>query len=193
MAIDRVFAAAYIDNGNQHKVLGVKLRPFCAWHLFLLQVVESPFINAGVVELYHLRRAVGICRLKFPDSRTKPPIPPLVINQAGLEREVHRFLEYVGDYLQKPEFTIIPIHEFGSQDRIPKNPSPPPESIQLVFDAAKGANVSLNEAWNMPIGQAYIAQAMYFKQQGTLVDFLTDKEREYQAGLKASFSTNGDR
>jgi hypothetical protein len=194
VAVDQTFVSAYIDNDTVHRVLGVRLRRFCAWHLFQLQVIDSPFVNAGEVYLYHLRRAVGICRLSFPCSKTRPPFFPLVINQEKLSREVQKFLAYIGDYLQRPEYTIMPMDEFSRSrySRPTRNPSPPPEMIQLVFDAAHGANVSIPEAWNMPIGQAYIAQAMHLKNQGVLVDFMTEKEREFQAALKAHLETQGN-
>lgn len=194
MAFDPVFASAYIDNGTRHKVLGVRLRPFSAWHLFLLQVVESPFLNSGQVYLYHLRRAVGICRLRFPVSRPRPPLYLRVMTQKRLHSEVSKFLLYTEDYIQKPDYTIVPF-DLGIRERpaIPRI-TRPPDVIQLVFDAAQGANVSIQDAWNMPIGQAYISQAMYFQQKGVLVDFMDEKEREFQADLKKHMETkrNGE-
>jgi hypothetical protein len=115
-----------------------------------------------------------------------------------LEREVLKFLAYVSNYLQKPEYVIIPINPFPrSTGRAPPpKANPPPEVISLVFDAAKGANISVNEAWNMPIGQAYIAQAMRLIEIGASIDFMDDKEREFQTMLKAKLSaqaSNGEK
>jgi hypothetical protein len=191
---DRVFAAAYIDNETKNKVLGVRLRPFCPWHLFLLQVIDSPFLRAGEVRLYDLRRAVGVCRLQHPHSRTRPPTTLRVMTMARLEREVLKFLSYISNYLQKPEYTIIPAEEFPVMTgRAPPSThrNPPPEVVSLVFDAAKGANISITEAWNLPIGQAYIAQAMRLCEIGAKVDFMNEDEREIQAQLKMHLATNG--
>ena len=190
---DRIFAAAFIDGGLRTKVLGVKLLPFSCWHLFLLQVIDSPFVNAGEVQLYHLRRAIGICRLRYPDSRTRLPFSLRVINRKILERDVVKFLRHIASYLQKPDYTVIPFDEFGKQPpprMMHKTPNPPPDIISLVFDAARGANVGLDEAWNMPIGQAYVAQAMYYHHQGLLVDFMNEDEREFQEKLRASLKPN---
>lgn len=183
MAFDPIFAAAYIDGGTVHKVLGVKLRPFSAWHLYQLQIVESPFLEAGQVFLYHLRRAVGICRLRFPCSRTRLPIFPLIMNQEKLEKEVDKFLLYVDNYLQRPEYNIIQADEFNRSKRPLRVPANAPEPIQLAFDAAHGANISLADAWNLPIGQAYIAQAMHMRRQGLMVDFMNEKERDFQDSI----------
>ncbi len=195
MAVDQTFAAAYIDNGNVHKVLGVKLRPFCAWHLFLLQVVESPFLDAGNVYLPHLRRAVGICRMGFPRSRTKLPFWPLILKQKRLEQEVGKFLAYFGDYMHRPDYSIIPVNDMPQRGPIApprKKPTSAPDVIHLVFDAAHGANISVNEAWNIPIGQAYIAQAMHMRNQGVTVDFMDEGEREYQRQLKELLAKRGN-
>lgn len=184
MAFDLKFAAAYIDNGNTHKVLGVKLRPFCAWHLLLLQVAESPFLDNGKVYLYHLRRAVGICRLKFPRSRTRPPWGPIVMTQKKMHAEVSKFILYTNDYIHRPDYDIMPINVMSRGAPAGRPPEPPPDVIQLVYDASHGANVSIDVAWNMPIGQAYVAQAMHYQKSGLLVDFMTDDEREFQRRLK---------
>ena len=193
MAFDPVFASAYIDNGTKHKVLGARLKPFCAWHLLLLKVIESPFLTSGQVYLYHLRRAVGVCRLQFPHSRPRLPWGPLNVSQERLHYEVSKFLLYTEDYIQRPDYTIVPWSIGARGSSLPKI-TPPPDVIQLVYDAAHGANVPIQDAWNMPIGQAYISQAMYFQQKGVLVDFMDEKEREFQADLKKHMETkrNGE-
>lgn len=195
MAFDKIFAAAYIDGGSTYKVLGATLRPFSTWHLYQLQVVESPFLDSGKVFLYHLRRAVGICRTFYPSSRTKLPIFPLIMNQEKLEKEVAKFLAYVDNYLQKPEYNIIQPDEFNRSKRPLRTPANAPEPIQLAFDAAHGANISLVDAWNLPIGQAYIAQAMYMRKQGLMVDFMTESEREFQSAILEHMKEkkNGDK
>jgi hypothetical protein len=184
VAFDSTFAAAYIDNENIHKVLGVKLRPFCAWHLLLLQVAESPFLDSGKVYLYHLRRAVGICRLQFPHSRTRLPLGPLVMTQKKLHNEVGKFMIYTNDYIHKPDYCFKPLDGGRNIGRTFQPPAPPPEVIQLVYDASHGANVPIDVAWNMPIGQAYVSQAMHYQKSGMLVDFMNEEEREFQEKLK---------
>jgi hypothetical protein len=184
VAFDSVFAAAYIDNGTKHRVLGARLQPFSAWHLLLLSVIDSPFLSSGQVYLYHLRRAVGICRLSFPQSRTRLPFSPLVLTSKRFHQEVSKFLLYTGDYIQRPDYTIIPFDLMGEGRKPGPQPNPPPDVIQLVYDAAHGANIPIDQAWNMPIGQAYVSQAMYYQHRGVMVDFMSDSEREFQAVLK---------
>lgn len=112
-----------------------------------------------------------------------------------LEREVLKFLAYISNYLQKPDYSVVPVDPFPRHisRAPPPQVNPPPEVISLVFDAAKGANISMTEAWNMPIGQAYVAQAMRLCEIGARVDFMNEKERQFQETLKAELSmqTNG--
>jgi len=184
VAFDQTFASAYIDNGNVHRVLGVKLRPFCSWHQLLLEFIDSPFLSASQCYLYHLRRAVGICRLRYPHSRARPPLGPIIMTKKRLALEVEKFMNYLTDYIHTPDYSVIPFDNFHRSPRPFHPPNPPPGVVQLVFDAAHGANVPIQDAWNMPIGQAYIAQAMYYKHQGVMIDFMDDSEREFQAALK---------
>lgn len=103
-----------------------------------------------------------------------------------LEKEVLAFLAYISNYLQKPEYAIVPYDQFKKQpgSAAAVKTQGPPEVISLVYDASKGANISVNDAWNMPIGQAYIAQAFRLIELGANLDFMDEKEREFQATLK---------
>jgi hypothetical protein len=108
---------------------------------------------------------------------------------------VVKFLNHIATYLQKPDYTIIPSDLFPKQRNTPPPPrsNPPPEIVSLVFDAAKGANCSVAEAWDMPIGQAYIAQAIRMGEVGANLDFMDEDEREFQASVAAKLSANGKR
>ena len=99
---------------------------------------------------------------------------------------------YTEDYFQRPEYSIMPVNEFTQPRSRARMPGTAPDVVQLAFDAAHGANVPVGEAWNMPIGEAYIAQAMHLRRQGIMVDFMTESEREFQSALKAHLeSKNG--
>lgn len=182
MNFDHVFAAAYIDNNTTHRILGVKLRPFCLWHVMLLQVLNSPFVSKGPITPHDLKTALGICRLKYRESKVRRPLLP-ILTQKRMERATAQFLEYVGDYLSKPEYNVIPF-EPTPGSKPPRHLTPPPDIVCAAFDAAQGARVSIDVAWNMPIGEAYIAQVIYYRNQGAQIDFMSDEERLFQRELK---------
>lgn len=183
VALDSTFAAAYIDNGNSYRFLGVKVRPFCLWHLLLLQACRSPFITGGNATSWDLRTAIGVCRLKYRDSKIRRPLPRWM-RKTTFKSLVERFSEYIGDYSSNLEYNVIPFST-GPQKPEP-HVTPPPSVITTAFDAAHGARVSIGQAWDMPLGEAYIAQAMQLRLQGTRLDFMDDEEREFQKQLKES-------
>ena len=177
---DPVFGAAYIDNGTRHRLLGVRLRPFCLWHLFLLQALDSPFIRNGSATVFDLKTAIGICRLGYRQSHIARPIYP-ILGARQLRKQVQKFLDFVGDYLNKPDYNIVSL-ESPTGKPLPRV-TPPPAPVLAAFEAAQGARISVKEAWEMPIGEAYIAQSMHLRLQGAMVDFMTEDERLFQREL----------
>jgi len=185
VALDSSFAAAYIDNGTSYRFLGVKVRPFCLWHLLLLQTINSPFVMSGYATLFDLKTAIGACRLKYRESKIRRPWFPWKMPSKDLKQEVNRFVEYIGDYSSNIEYNIIPF-DTGQGDKPPPRIVPPPGVVVTAFNAAQGARVSIEDAWNMPIGEANIAQAMHYQIQGSRVSFFDDDEREFQRQMKES-------
>lgn len=184
MALDRTFAAAYIDNGVRHRIFGRRLKPFCLWHLLLLQVLDSPFVSNGNVTLFDLKTAVGICRLGYRQSNIHRPIFPLFLNLESLKKHVGRFLTYVQDYLSKPEYSIVPYDTRGGGPPPPLI-TPPPHIVATAFHASHGARISVGEAWEMPIGEAYISEAMFFRMiKDAQVDFFDDEEKKFQEDMR---------
>lgn len=91
-------------------------------------------------------------------------------------------MDYVGDYLSKPEYTIVPLDI--KETRAPVHLTHPPGAVCTAYNAAYGARISIMEAWEMPIGEAYISEAMYLRAQGSQLDFLDDEEKEFQRQMR---------
>lgn len=180
--IDSSFAAAYIDGGVRHKVLGRVLRPFSLWHLFLLQAIHSPLTAGGNATLFDLKNAVSICRLKYRNCTIDRQWFPARVGIKRLKSEIDSFMEYVGDYLSKPEYCIVPLDI--KETTPPRRLTHPPAVICTAYNAAYGASIPVREAWDMPIGEAYISEAMHLREQGSQLDFLDDEEKEFQRQMK---------
>lgn len=180
--LDLTFAAAYIDDNKRHRVLGRRLRPFCLWHVLLLQAIHSPFVAGGNATLFDLKNAVAICRLGYRQSHIRRQFWPRFMTVKRLRKHVELFMEYVGDYLSKPEYTVVPLDI--RDRRPPPRITPPPAVVCTAYNAAYGARISIKEAWEMPIGEAYISEAMHFRAQGSQLDFLNDEEKEFQRQMK---------
>lgn len=185
VALDRVFAAAYIDNGVRHKIFGRYLRPFSLWHLLLLQTIDSPFVTGGEVSLFDLKTAIGICSLRYRKSKVRRPTFPLFMGLKKLKKNVDRFMVYVGDYLNRPDYTIQPLDPRAPQYvGMPIGQAPAP--VITAYRACQGARLPISQIWDMPIGEAYISEAMFFHNQGERVDFMDDNARKFQEDMKKS-------
>lgn len=185
MGLDRTFAAAYIDNGIRHRIFGRTLRPFSLWHLLLLQTIDSPFVSNGEVTLFDLKTAIGICSLQYRQSRVHRPILPLSLKVPKLQKAVAAFMMYVGDYLNRPEYTVQEANL--SQPRYVGLPlTPAPSVVLIAYRAARGANMPVSVIWDMPIGEAYISEAMFLELNGERLDFLDEEGRQFQADMKAA-------
>jgi hypothetical protein len=177
MAVDPKIGAAFIDGGIVHRIGFRRLLPFSLWHLFMLQAIDSPFVHKGEVRRFDLRVAVGVCSLRYPDSRIRRP------RYVGrdLRMGVRKFLHYVGDYLSKPEYVVIP--------RDGTTPPPPrgsaPETLQIVWDVLDFTHWEEEKVWNLPAGKGFAYQAGAMRSKGLDMDFMTPEERAYQDALEA--------
>lgn len=178
MPLEPKLAEALIN--SEHRILGRKLRPFCLWHLALLQTLDSPYLAAGKVEPFDLRTAVGVCSLHYGQSKVIRPLAFITSRSVTrFEQASNKFLAYIGDYLQRPEYTIVEPDRRGSGTPL----GPPPEVLQIVDDVMFQRNITERQAWEMPIGLAYWYQAMTVKRVYN-TDFMTPEEKEYQRKLK---------
>jgi hypothetical protein len=189
VALDRTLAAAFIDNDVRHTILGRHLRPFSLWHRLLLQAVHSPFLCGDQLRFFDMREAVGVCQLSYPHSRVKRPwiVPfgcylwygfPRKRWTKFLKQTRDRLLEYFGDYISQPEYSI----------KTPEAPPGPPlgeipEGFVIVCDVISFLNCSEDHAWDIPVGRAYWYQ-MGYRNKTQIIDFLTEEERKFQAEMK---------
>ena len=132
------------------KCLGCQLRPFSAYHLAALQLLESPLAIGGEVTHDDLVLAVFVCSHGITDGPRKLfPVPDMaeVRDMAGrynweYEREV--FNQYAADYMMFPE---IWSKESGNSKR-----SALPVPWLLVCDVLRNhGGITRQQAWDMPL------------------------------------------
>jgi hypothetical protein len=146
-----------------------------------MQAVDSPFVSDGNVTLRDLKIAIGICSLGYRHSKIRRPLLPLRLNESRLEKRVNEFLDYMRDYYQRPEYSIVDPDPYAPPG--PSYSSAPPV-VSTAYHAAHGAHVSISAAWNMPIGEAYISEAFYFKNKDNQLDFMSEEDRKMQEEMK---------
>lgn len=192
------------------RLLGVRVRKFSRWHRLLLRTIDSPFLRAGNVTWNDLRIAVAVCRTQYRDSRLRKPtlvywfirlwpiltaiafrspfrrkIPSSPENprQRALRKHTEAFLAYCGDYLQAPEYTIIPPETQGPSKPRGKAPS----EMEEVWDIIVSTHWSDDLVWNMPIGWSNWCQVMSLRSQGYDVSFAREEEKGIEAKLPPEF------
>lgn len=212
MAVEINFAAAFIDGHSgpyaPRRLLGVRVRRLCLWHRLLLNAVESPFVSQERVTFWDIRTAVGIFRLEFGDSDIRRPwlIPALLYScalvahivrlgkddehghnalQRMITKQAKRIFSHSGDYLQFPEYSVIPMASSSNK------PSPTrghaPDEIEHVGELVQWAGWPEAYIWNMPLGRANWYRVLARRAAGSDVDFITPEEKEFMAKLPEEF------
>lgn len=171
-----------------YKILGLKVRPFSLWHLFLMTSGESPMLEGkAIISWAELRWAVAICRSKFPKinwpngwellkSLVKCPYPKI-------GAELFRFNEYILDHYSSP----LIWHKEGSTTKAEDLLG----GILYVILTLVKNGFSHNEAWNMPAGAAYWYFCTLQKEKGAEFEFVTPSEVEAMRKVALARRKNG--
>jgi hypothetical protein len=158
----------------------------------------SPFLAGGSISFFDIREVIGICSLRWPRCKVRRPwvIPFIYFMLMGYRRKAwkkwmiklrDRLLEYFGDYISRPEYSIhVPDMPRGPQTAPPPRLGPVPEEFVILSDVISFLHCSVEEAWNTPVSQAYWWQMAFYKHQGENINFLDENERQFQAQMRAA-------
>ena len=132
-------------------VLRRRLRPFSAFHLAGLQVIDSPFVTDAVPQIEDLVLAVHICRSRFRDAhKVMDPSDTdlLEIQKWGhvpdTDEDIEIFMGYLSDYLDSPDVE--------SPSDAPESEMPVPFAlVTTVITNIPG--ISEEVAWDMPFNR----------------------------------------
>ena len=208
--------SAFIDGGeagdwSRTRFLGVRLRKYSLWHRMLLRSVDSPFISQGVVTMRDLRIVAGICRCEYGNSNIRKPwLQPFLIYarmimaalflrpkakaapgelnpvQQVLTDQSKALLEYFGDYLAEPDYSVIRRQTNGD----PQNPrgtfNGEFEHVTELVMFFHGA-LTLAQIWNMPVSSANYWRVVARRASGADVDAMTDSEEEFAKNLPPEY------
>lgn len=90
-------------------------------------------------------------------------------------------VEYFGDYIYRPEYTIKSLVEPRRNATPPPRLGEIPEGFSLLADVIGFLRCTQEYAWNLPIGQAYWLQMAALRHRDQQVDYLSEEEKEFQA------------
>lgn len=175
---DERYAEAFF-HVRDHRVLGITLRPFSAWHRTVLEYLNSPVMTGEAMTGPDLRMAATVCSLAFPDL---PPPPPkgvwarlkaehqAIKDQKAYAREVEAFWRYVGDYVSLP-FLMVNNRKGDSKEI--------PDIDQTLMDVALYRYYTAcprEEPWNLPLGELIWMNSAMAKTQGADIHVVSTHE-----------------
>jgi len=190
MSLDPRFAESWIN--ERHTVLGYELRPFCLYYRLLFEVTSSPFLTGekvGIVELY---AAVQMCRMSFGDW-IRPQRMGLFLKlrlaflarRYDLAAESAKLDAYLADFFSPPEF--------WQKEQSESSHGLPPETVSLAAQIINATGWDDGKVWMMPLGQVYWYSAMFARQAGVELRFVSETAEELAAVRKAIATYQADK
>lgn len=173
--MNRHFAESFL-NRDDHCVLGRRLLPLSLWHMFNLEVAQSPyFLGGSFPSARDLRLAVRVCRTPYPhlpDLSDKSFFWDwLKAFRCTFLLETVKFKTYLEDYNALPQLWQ------AERKRGPgREATGLPWSLAIVTGVCGATGWPAETVWNMPIGQAYWYHVGFAMQAGSTVDLLSEGE-----------------
>ena len=185
---DERYVEAFMHLPDGHCVLGVKLKPFSAWHRTVLEYVDSPVMTGEPLSPGALRLAVEVCSRSFPDM----PGPPRGLwaricaesrkmkDAARYEKEAVAFKAYVEDYVSLPRVM------FGGKKGAVESAAIPDMDSTLMDVAIYRfyTGCPRSEPWDIPLGELTWMATAIARTQGVALSVLTTVEEQVLNKLK---------
>jgi hypothetical protein len=182
--VDSRFAESLV-NRDDHRVLGVRLHPYCFYDAMFLELAESPLLlkhrNVVLADLY---AAVGICSaqpevLLRGETRSFSRLRRWRMRRMNLEAEVAKFIVYVKDYDARPVFWEGEGEGGGSLRA--------PWILSIATFLENHSNMKEREIMTAPIGKMLWKSAALAEQMGlTKSQLMTEEEEAAIAELNAT-------
>ncbi|MFZ4695738.1 MAG: hypothetical protein ACOYMV_11485, partial [Verrucomicrobiia bacterium] len=169
-----------------HRVLGWRLRPFCLYYQFWLDVLDSPLTRGVPASLADLEVACRLCTSGYGEAeRAMRPVGKL--GQAGwvarwcfsnTQREFGRFDAYLRDYFSPPESRIK-----APETAAGKVYEQFPQTLSLAGAIIKHTGWTPEVVWMLPIGQVHWYLAAFLRMDGVETGLITPQDREFIEGI----------
>jgi len=183
---DERYAEAFF-HVRSHRVLGIDLKPFSAWHRTVLEYINSPTMTGELMTPPDLRMAATVCSLQFPDvpsprktgfwSKIKAE-HQMIKDHRVFEAQLKAFWSYISDYVSMP--VLMMNGQNGESDQVP-------DIDQTLMDVAlyrHNTSCPREEPWNIPIGELVWMNAAMARTQGTDLHVVSTIEEERLKQLK---------
>lgn len=159
-----------------HRVAGLRLRPFCARHHVLLELVDSPYLVGGPIAWPQLDLAASICASRGWDWQAPGFWRRLSMRiRGGWDLPAHhqKMHVYLKDHWTPPQV--------WEKERPIQPGKAQPKEFPAVFAtvAAVIHQTGWDEArvWNMPLALLEWYAAAFARMNGAEIDLVTEGER----------------
>ena len=188
--MDGRFLTAFIIP-EEREICGYKLRPYNLRHMLYLTAIDSPFVvnkSEKAMTPDALLLALRICStndvqtaLKMkPTVREQMLVGQMMADQNVFAKALHELLDYIGDS------NSVPItFEKDTPQGGKRADNAPPALLMAVTLMAK-LNLTKEEAWTLPVGQAIWYLTVYGIVEGAETKILTT-EQEAKMDSEADF------
>ncbi|MEI6715722.1 MAG: hypothetical protein WCO60_18370 [Verrucomicrobiota bacterium] len=174
---DTRFAEAFLP--VEHVVFGKRLLPFCSWHKFQLEIINSPLLLNEPCSIVNLEHAVNICRTTFPqvahfkaaDTWFRRALWFLDKRRYSLHAEIRKFGDYLVNHNSGPKLWDKANEEGGKEPDCDDN-------LEAVCYFWKHSKCTEREAWMVPLGRMRWYNTLFSRMDGAQVDFWTPKDEE---------------
>ena len=174
------------------RVLGAQLRPFSAFHAAALNVIQSPFLEGGLVSWGDLVAAVLVCQSKRSDgldtvlSFTNDLAEKLYwrvrTRFMNLQKESDKLNEHIAAYFDYPEGGSPRTN--GKSD---VKHTGAPWAFFVVSYMWTNTDASLEELWDMPLVELNCHKAIFDESNGGFeigTSLLEERERNRRKNAK---------
>lgn len=162
-----------------HRVAGLRLRPFCARHHVLLELVQSPYLFGGPIGWPQLDLAASICASKDWNWEAPGFWRRLSMRLRGgwdLAKHHARMHVYLKDHWTPPQVweKDAPAAKPGAKPAA----KPFPPVFFAVAAVVRETGWDEERVWSMPLAMVEWYTAAFARMNGIEIDLVTEGERQ---------------
>jgi hypothetical protein len=120
-------------------------------------------------------------------SRRKPQKGEDNLVQSETRKHIDKFLAYTADYLQEPEYAVIPPDTNGKFTKPQEPRGLAEDELEHLADLLPFTRWDDKKIWNLPIGYANWLRVFAVRAKGADVSFTTAAEKEWQKTLPEEY------
>jgi hypothetical protein len=177
---DDRFVEAFAN--TDHVVFGRRLDPYCLWHQFNLELVQSKVLLGEPLTAFDLWMAVRICTTpwtphhRVPDLRSPGKLRFLwQVGRYSLLREVEKFQVYLNDHCASPKLWPNQ-HKQTEQGQATDRDFD--ENLELALHVMREGGFTWREVWTLPVGMIRWSSVGLAKLTGAEIPIWTPEHEE---------------